>query len=764
MRKDRFSISGRIKSAFGVLARGEKPKGEAIAFTTPFPPMGYGPISSTDQWNNIMAKFGQTTAVDQYEIQTLWNAFMMVPAISTCVDTLCRTIIERGWQITNPEKRADKPPKELQDFFDDPHPIYDFEEIIYNALAEVFIYGWTVMEICVGGGKPVSLNELKNEKMQPNTDVAGRYISDDKAWSMMATETGKYSINFSTKEILFLRYLQKKKNAFFPLSPIEKIARSAAAEIHAQNHNISFFERGGRIGFAITMPAEIDQETRIQYITEIQDNYLGSQNAFRPIILFGGKDETDIKDLAASFTDMDFVNLRQFSIDEIARAFGVPPEKIGIIEKGTLGGKGSGDSQHRTFHQSTITPLKRHFARAVTKQILRSGFGIPKYRFEFVEEELKDRKTWFDMGITGYKDGALTMAQAAEVMVYMEWPVDLVESASDEYVTNPMDLMRPPDDDSEKEKKEDQKETKPGDDSDDGRIIELTRQWVPPVPLDRPLSRAEAMVNWPLIAKRLDEGKTFMDGLTEIFKDQQEATNLKVQKLMKASDYEGINSFRLVGVSRIRDKNRSFARMLAKEARDDIKEEITRKGPPASGDTPDEELMKFIIAYIDGRTDWFFQAYTDQIKVHMMESLKGGVGIDQAILNLNQISLDFYTVRSERFYRTITTQVYNDVRVDTMEKIGEEAIPVYEYSAILDGRTSKECALLDGLNFKSWDTRLHRVTAPNHFNCRSLIVGVVRVIYEANPGEFITIDEDFSKLARYEKALNLIKTGFGGNK
>ena len=44
------------------------------------------------------------------------------------------------------------------------------------------------------------------------------------------------------------------------------------------------------------------------------------------------------------------------------------------------------------------------------------------------------------------------------------------------------------------------------------------------------------------------------------------------------------------------------------------------------------------------------------------------------------------------------------------------------------------------------------------------MVGVVYAIYEANPEEFLTVDEDPSALDRYEKAINLMKTGFGGNK
>ena len=48
-----------------------------------------------------------------------------------------------------------------------------------------------------------------------------------------------------------------------------------------------------------------------------------------------------------------------------------------------------------------------------------------------------------------------------------------------------------------------------------------------------------------------------------------------------------------------------------------------------------------------------------------------------------------------------------------------------EYSAVIDDRTTPVCEELDGKIFLMGSPELDRLTPPNHFNCRSVLVPVV---------------------------------------
>lgn len=80
--------------------------------------------------------------------------------------------------------------------------------------------------------------------------------------------------------------------------------------------------------------------------------------------------------------------------------------------------------------------------------------------------------------------------------------------------------------------------------------------------------------------------------------------------------------------------------------------------------------------------------------------------------------------RLETTARTNNSDAWNQGR---MSFFGDPAlkgfVEAYEYSAILDARTTEVCTHLDGKIYKDFNTN----TPPNHFNCRSLLVPITVV-------------------------------------
>ena len=74
----------------------------------------------------------------------------------------------------------------------------------------------------------------------------------------------------------------------------------------------------------------------------------------------------------------------------------------------------------------------------------------------------------------------------------------------------------------------------------------------------------------------------------------------------------------------------------------------------------------------------------------------------------------------ERYARTKSTEVINRARKAFFDD--SEIVPAYQYSAIIDGRTTNICA---GLHGKIFD-KDKAPTPPLHFNCRSTLIPVTR--------------------------------------
>lgn len=120
---------------------------------------------------------------------------------------------------------------------------------------------------------------------------------------------------------------------WYGLSPVEAAAYSIDQHNQAGAWNQALLQNGARPSGALVVKGEgglsghlsEDQYQRLK--GQIDDLYSGPANAGRPILLEGG---LDWKELSLSPRDMDFLNAKHAAARDIALAFGVPPQLLGI--------------------------------------------------------------------------------------------------------------------------------------------------------------------------------------------------------------------------------------------------------------------------------------------------------------------------------------------------------------------------------------------------------------------------------------------------
>jgi HK97 family phage portal protein len=101
---------------------------------------------------------------------------------------------------------------------------------------------------------------------------------------------------------------------------------------------------------------------------ELEDQYQGTLNAGRPMLLEGG---LDWKAMSLSPRDMDFLEAKHAAAREIALAFGVPPMLLGIPGDNTYSNY---QEANRVFWRGTVLPLAERIGSALT-QWLEPAFG-----------------------------------------------------------------------------------------------------------------------------------------------------------------------------------------------------------------------------------------------------------------------------------------------------------------------------------------------------------------------------------------------------
>jgi HK97 family phage portal protein len=146
------------------------------------------------------------------------------------------------------------------------------------------------------------------------------------------------------------------------LSSIEPAAFSIDQHNQAAQWNQSLLQNGARPSGALVVNSEKgnlsnEQFTRLK--EEIEDKFSGSNNAGRPMLLEGG---LEWREMSMSPKDMDFIEAKNSSARDIALAFGVPPQLLGIPGDNTYSNM---QEARLALWEETILPLLDRTADAL---------------------------------------------------------------------------------------------------------------------------------------------------------------------------------------------------------------------------------------------------------------------------------------------------------------------------------------------------------------------------------------------------------------
>ena len=277
-------------------------------------------------------------------------------------------------------------------------------------------------------------------------------------------------------------------------------------------------------------------------------------------------------------------------------------------------------------------------------------------------------------------------------------------------------------------------------------------------------NKFEKFINFSAVEDQLiSTGNEYVDRIGKIIETARDRMAAKVRR-----DYSTgvMKSLTVYGMTDIRRELKEMMRGAQASGATECRAELKRAGIKApklfAAKVQPKQNPSFIprdaIRYLDDKAFEISGTLGDAIlkdaKQAILTSIKSGETVDQAIDRLRE-AFDPYVgnpavivdgeqtqpYRMETIVRTNATEAYNQGRLVTMRDPELSGLVTgVEYSAILDDRTTEVCASLDGRVFNVNDPDLTRLTPPNHFNCRSLLVPVT---LDATPdqSEYVTAGE-----------------------
>lgn len=180
-------------------------------------------------------------------------------------------------------------------------------------------------------------------------------------------------------------------NGFRGVSPIRHVlTTSAGVALATQEYAGRFFANSARPDIVLTTDDPINAETADRLRESWERQYSGLQKSHRPAVLGHG---AKLQQLTMTAEDAQLLATRQFQIEEIARAYGVPPFMIGHTDKTTSWGSGV-ETMGTGFVRFTLRQHLNKFQTEINRKFFRTATRFAE--FDTFELERADMKALFE--------------------------------------------------------------------------------------------------------------------------------------------------------------------------------------------------------------------------------------------------------------------------------------------------------------------------------------------------------------------------------
>lgn len=305
--------------------------------------------------------------------------------IRAVVGVICKAVTARGYSLVPTKPNADPKSAEiLSEFFASCNPNDTFVEILDDVTRDEYVFGNAFLEVVKGaGGVPRELWNLDATTMRVKADEHGAILGYVQAPRFAVR--GAARVEFAAEEVIHLK-LGTKGSTLYGLSPLASLILPVTVDKFAQIYNRAFFVNGAKIRGAFIMkdatPEQVERNREY-----LQARAKNPDLAHSDLVLEGS---IEFKQIGVNQKDMEFLQLREFTRNEILAVYGVPPSKVSIIETGNIGA-GTGEHQTQTFYEETILPFQIRVAEKITKHIIRQGFAITDWAFQFNKRSIDEK-------------------------------------------------------------------------------------------------------------------------------------------------------------------------------------------------------------------------------------------------------------------------------------------------------------------------------------------------------------------------------------
>ncbi len=256
------------------------------------------------------------------------------------------------------------------------------------------------------GGRVVEAWPLRPDRM--------RVIPDPRSYvkGFVYTSNGREAAAYLPDDVVWLRYFNPL-DEYAGLSPIAPLRLSADMSLDALRAGRNALSNDSAPGLFIeTSDSTTDEEAR-EFYERWESRFRGVDKVRRPALLSAGMKVTN---LGFSPREMEYFQSMRWSLEDVARVYGVPKPMLADIERVTFS---NFNTARRVFWEDTIVPQLAFYEEALNASLMPS-LGGPSLRVEFDlggVEALRENENDKAKRRIGYvKAGIMTAAEVRREM------------------------------------------------------------------------------------------------------------------------------------------------------------------------------------------------------------------------------------------------------------------------------------------------------------------------------------------------------------
>jgi HK97 family phage portal protein len=277
-----------------------------------------------------------------------------------------------------------------------PNPYMTLPQWIQTTVLHLMLYGNSYTWLDRIGGEVVGLYPLQPDRVEILGQADGSLV-------YRYRDNGRIT-NFTDADIIHFRVFTL--DGITGLSPIDYHRMTFDFEAASQLYAASLYKNGGRPSGVLEYPGVL-QKDQVDRIRESWQQIHGGPAGFGKVAVL--ENGTKYAAISVPLDQLEYISSQKFSVEQIARIYGVAPHLIGSMDKPTYA---SVEQQSLEFLRYTIQPIVISLERELEAALLEPPF---MFRFNLNGFERSDISSRYRAYATGRQWGFLSVNDIREL-------------------------------------------------------------------------------------------------------------------------------------------------------------------------------------------------------------------------------------------------------------------------------------------------------------------------------------------------------------